>query len=61
MAAWGNKQKSTVFGGGIRYVNVWGSATIFQFVPKIDLSEITKSHMFDTSIKVTNHKCPTVK
>ena len=33
-----------------------GGAKFFKFVFKIDQSETTKSHMFSTSLRLTNHK-----
>ena len=44
--------EGSVQGGG---VYTWG-CKIFLFVFKIDQSETTKSHMFSTSLRLTNHK-----
>ena len=39
--------------GGVVYT---GGAKFFKFVFKIDQSEMTKSHMFSMSLRLTNHK-----
>ena len=44
--------EGSVQGGGLHT----GGAKFFYFVIKIDQSETTKSHMFITSLRLTNHK-----
>ena len=44
--------QGSVQGGGV----YTGGAKFFKFVFKIDQSETTKSHMFSTSLRLTNHK-----
>ena len=44
--------EGSVQGGGV----YTGGAKFFKFVFKIDQSETTKSHMFSTSLRFTNHK-----
>ena len=69
------KERQCTLKGQARYVNVWGSVhwecagwgietwgcKIFFLVFKIDQSETTKSHMFSTSLRLTNHKQLTAK
>ena len=66
------KERQCLLKGQAPYVNVWGSVhckgvyrvgnrdlgvqNFFKLVFKIDQSETTKSHMFSTSLKLTNHK-----
>ena len=65
------KERQCTLEGQARYVNVWSSVhwkgvyrvgdrdlgvQNFFLVFKIDQSETTKSHMFSTSLKLTNHK-----
>ena len=66
------KERQCTLKGQARYVNVQGSVhwkgvyrvgdretwgcKIFFFVFEIDQSETTKSHMFSTSLRLTNHK-----
>ena len=49
--------QGNVQGGGERP----GGAKFFFLVFKIDQSETTKSHMFSTSLRLTNHKQLTAK
>ena len=66
-----SKERQCTLEGQARYVNVQGSVhckgvyrvgdrdlgvQIFFLVFKIDQSETTKSHMFSTSLSLTNHK-----
>ena len=70
------KERQCRLKGQARYVNVRGSVhckgvcrvgdrdrgcKIFFLVFKIDQSEMTKSHMFSTSLRLTNHKQLTAK
>ena len=70
------KERQCTLKGQARYVNVRGSvhckgvcrvgdrpggAKFFKLVFKIDQSETTKSHMFSTSLRLTNHKQLTAK
>ena len=70
------KERQCTLKGQARYVNVWGSVhrkgvckvgdrdlreQNFFLVFKIDQSETTKSHMFSTSLRLTNHKQLTAK
>ena len=40
---------------------VYTGGTTFLFVMEIDLSETTKSHIINTTLKLTNHKCHMAK
>ena len=70
------KERQCTLKGQARYVSVRGSVhckgvcrvgdrdlgvQIFFLVFKIDQSETTKSHMFSTSLRLTNHKQLTAK
>ena len=71
------KERQCTLKGQAWYVNVWGSVhrkgvcgegdrdlgvqNFFFLVFKIDQSETTKSHMFSTSLRLTNHKQLTAK
>ena len=44
---WGSVQDGGVYTGGAKF---------FKFLFKIDQLEMTRSHMFSTSLRLTNHK-----
>ena len=54
------RERQCTLEGEAQYVNVWGSAhggtTFFYLVIKIDQSETTKCHMFNTLLRLTNRK-----
>ena len=56
--SWQGIKRKAVYTG--RECTGWGvytgGAKFFKFVFKIDQSEATKSHMFSTSLRLTNHK-----
>ena len=65
-------QRQCTLEDGAWYVNVWGSlhwegvynmgviyweCKFFKFIIETDLSETPKSHMYNMSLKLTNHNC----
>ena len=67
----GTKRKAVCTLEGAWYVNAWGSVhwggsvdwgcKLLKFIIKMDQSETNKNHIFNMSLKFTNHKCLTAK